>query len=124
MRPKPLKEPIVDGYSDFLLLDKDQKPKVALHIENSIRWGLSKYKTLYPESPLPNITPHVLRHTFCSDMVRAGMDLKSLQYVMGHSEINITLDVYTHANENDVAKSMNMAALLTPFLTPNRQKDA
>ena len=31
-------EIIVDGYSGFLLLDKDNKPKVALHIENEMRW--------------------------------------------------------------------------------------
>ena len=79
-RPKVRKEKKIDGYSGFLLLDKDQKPKVALHIENSIRWGLKKYEKLYPGDPLPHITPHVLRHTFCTDMANAGLDIKSLNY--------------------------------------------
>ena len=34
--------------------------------------------------------------TFCTNMVNAGIDLKSLQYLMGHSDVKVTLDVYTH----------------------------
>ena len=55
---------------------------------------------------LPQITPHVLRHTFCSRMVEKGMDVKTLQLVMGHSDISTTLDVYTHKEPDDVAKEM------------------
>ena len=55
-------EMIVDGYSSFLLLDKDDKPKVALHIENEMRWAMKNYKKFYPDRPLPHITPHVFRH--------------------------------------------------------------
>ena len=59
-RPKIRKEKKIDGYSGFLLLDKDQKPKVALHIENSIRWGLKKYEKLYPDAPFR------ILHRMCS----------------------------------------------------------
>ena len=45
-RRKIKTEIIVDGYSGFLLLDKDDKPKVALHIENEMRWAMKKYKKL------------------------------------------------------------------------------
>ena len=55
---------------------------------------------------LPQITPHVLRHTFCSRMVEKGMNVKTLQLVMGHSDISTTLDVYTHKKPDDVAKEM------------------
>ena len=88
----------VGGYSKFVLLDKNDRPKVALHIENEMRWALKKYKKLYPDNPLPHITPHVFRHTFCTNMANAGMDIKSLQYLMGHSDASITMNVYTHAS--------------------------
>ena len=39
-------EVIIDGYSGFLLLDKNDHPKVALHIENEMRWAMKKYKQL------------------------------------------------------------------------------
>lgn len=97
-RPKLKKEPVIDGYGGFILIDKNGRPKVALHIENEIRWGLKKYAKLHPDKPLPHITPHVLRHTFCTNMAHAGMDLKNLQYLMGHSDASVTLNVYTHPN--------------------------
>ena len=99
-------ETVVDGYSGFLLLDKDGKPKVALHIEHEMLWARKKYQKLYPDKPLPNITPHVFRHTFCTNMANAGMDIKTLQYVMGHSGVGVTLNVYTHASYDRAAEQM------------------
>ena len=100
-RPTVKAEPMVDGYSGFIMLDKNGNPKVALHIENEMRWAMKKYKKLYPDSPLPHITPHVCRHTFCSNMAKSGMNPKTLQYIMGHSDISVTLNVYTHVQFDD-----------------------
>ena len=51
---------------------------------------------------LPKITPHVCRHTFCSNMAKGGLSPKSLQYIMGHSDVSLTLNTYTHLNIEDV----------------------
>lgn len=45
--------------------------------------------------------PHVCRHTYCSNMAKSGMNPKALQYLMGHSEISVTLNTYTHVNLED-----------------------
>ena len=105
-RKKVAKEFIVDGYSGFLLLNKNDHPKVALHIENEMRWAMKKYSKLHPDKPLPHITPHVFRHTFCTNMANKGMDVKHLQYIMGHSDVGVTLNVYTHANYDLAAEQM------------------
>lgn len=60
-----------------------------------MRWAMKKYKKLHPDKPLPHITPHVFRHTFCTNYANDGMDIKNLQYLMGHSDAGITLNVYT-----------------------------
>ena len=44
--------------------------------------------------------------TFCTNMVNAGIDLKSLQYLMGHSDVNVTLDVYSHIDYERAAAEM------------------
>ena len=111
-RPKVKKEVVVDGYTGFIMLDKNGNPKVALHVENEMRWAMKKYKKLHPDRPLPNITPHVLRHTFCTNYANAGMDIKDLQYLMGHSDAGVTLNVYTHANYAHAADQM---AKITEF---------
>lgn len=105
-RPKLKTEPMVDGYSGFIMLDKNSNPKVALHIENEMRWAMKKYKKLHPEAPLPHITPHVFRHTFCTNCANAGMDIKNLQYLMGHSDAGVTLNVYTHASYTHAAEQL------------------
>lgn len=118
-RPQVKTEIIVDGYSNFIMLDKNGNPKVALHIENEMRWAMKKYKKLHPNKPLPHITPHVFRHTFCTNYANDGMDIKNLQYLMGHSDVGVTLNVYTHANYAHAADQM---AKITEFRRKSRSK--
>ncbi|OYO41579.1 site-specific integrase, partial [Lachnotalea glycerini] len=58
------------------------------------------------KNPLPKITPQVCRHTFCSNMAKAGVNPKTLQYLMGHSEIGVTLNTYTHMGYEDASKEL------------------
>lgn len=55
---------------------------------------------------MPNITPHVCRHTYCSNMAKSGMNPKTLQYLMEHSDIAVTLNVYTHVGLEDAEKEL------------------
>ena len=99
-RKKQKKEVMIDGYAGFILLDKNGNPKVAMHVQKVVQRLCEKYNE---ENiiPLPRITPHVFRHTFCTNMANAGMDLKSLQYLMGHSDVATTMNVYTHVKFDD-----------------------
>ena len=93
-------EPMVDGYAGFLFLDKNDKPMVALHWEKYLEHIMEKYNKIY-RIQMPKVTPHVCRHTFCSNMAKSGMNPKTLQYIMGHSDISVTLNVYTHVQFDD-----------------------
>lgn len=104
-RKKPKVEPMIDGYSGFLFLDKNDMPEVALHWEKHFEWALQKYNRTY-KVQLPKITPHVCRHTFCSNMAKGGMNPKTLQYIMGHSDIGVTLNTYTHLGIDDAEEEM------------------
>ena len=56
---------------------------------------------------VPYLTrPHVCRHTYCSNMAKSGMNPKTLQYLMGHSDIGVTLSVYTHVGLDDAEKEL------------------
>ena len=99
-REAPKVEPMVDGYIRFLCLDKNDMPKVALHWEKYLEHIVEKYNKIY-RIQMPKVTPPVCRHTFCSNMAKSGMNPKTLQYIMGHSDISVTLNVYTHVNFDD-----------------------
>lgn len=117
-RQKPKKEMLIDGYAGFLLLDKNGNPKVGLHLDHHMQWTMKKYRRTQ-QIPLPTITPHVLRHTFCTNMANAGMDLKSLQYLMGHSDAGVTMNVYTHASYDHAEKTMQR---ILQFRQPEAQR--
>ena len=104
-RKKPKKEPVIDGHSGFLYLDKNGKPLIALHWEKYMHNIREKYNKIYRE-PLPKITPHVCRHTFCSNMAKSGMNPKTLQYIMGHADISVTFNTCTHVKIEDAESEM------------------
>ena len=56
---------------------------------------------------MPKVTPHVCRHTYCSNMAKSGMNPKTLQYLMGHSDIGVTLNTYTHLGLEDAKQELS-----------------
>ena len=111
-RRTPKVEMMIDGYAGFLFLDKEGKPKVGMHLQNHMRGAYKRFVERYGKI-IPKISPHVLRHTFCSDMAKAGIDGKSLQTLMGHSNVSVTYDVYTHVEYDAVEQAFYKAVANT-----------
>lgn len=83
-------EPItIEGYSGFLFLNGKGYPMTNAYYTATF-YNLTKKYNKYHEDSLPKITPHILRHTFCTRLANRNMNPKSLQYIMGHSNISIT----------------------------------
>jgi integrase len=51
------------------------------------------------------ITPYYLRHTCCTNWFEMGLDLKTVQYLMGHADIKTTANIYTHFMERSLDKA-------------------
>lgn len=97
---------IVGGYGKFLFLNRNGQPKVAANYETMFRGLVKKYNKNHEEA-LPKVTtPHTLRHTFCTNLANAGMNPKALQYIMGHSNITMTLNYYAHATSDSAMAEM------------------
>lgn len=69
------------------------------------------------------VTPHVLRYTYITRLILGGVDLKRVQYLAGHSDAKITLDIYTslmgHQPEDLID---DVAGIFNPDLTPEGEK--
>ena len=81
-RNAPKVEKAIDGYSGFLFYDDNGMPLVAMHWQHRFNHMVGRYNDIY-RVQMPNITPHVCRHTYCSNMAKSGMNPKTLQYLMG-----------------------------------------
>ena len=46
------------------------------------------------------VEPHILRHTYITELILAGANIKKVQYLAGHSDVKITLKIYAHLLEN------------------------
>ena len=98
-------EKSIDGYSGFLFYDDNGMPLVAMHWQHRFNHMVGRYNDIY-RVQMPNITPHVCRHTYCSNMAKSGMNPKTLQYLMGHSDISVTMNVYTHIGFDDAEEEL------------------
>ena len=105
IKKRPKAKPfVIDGRSNFLFVNQKGKPKVAIDYSTLFVRMVKKYNKHHKDNPLPHITPHTLRHTFCTRLASKNMNPKDLQYIMGHSNISITMNWYAHASI-DTAKS-------------------
>ena len=78
---------------------------VAMHWQHRFNHMVGRYNDIY-RVQMPNITPHVCQHTYCSNMAKSGMNPKTLQYLMGHSDISVTMNVYTHIGFDDAEEEL------------------
>lgn len=105
-REKASPQPIeLDSCHDFIFLNKHGFPMLGPNYAVTLNLLVAKYNKTHEEQ-LPKISPHMLRHTFCSRMIQKGINPKALQYIMGHKDISITLNLYTHVTLDGIREEM------------------
>lgn len=57
-----------------------------------------RYHRLLDETGIASVNYHALRHTFATRCIEAGVDVKSLSEILGHSNVGITLNTYVHSS--------------------------
>lgn len=62
------------------------------------------------------VTPHILRHTYITNLILSGANVKVVQYLAGHSKVETTLNIYTHLIER--SPEANLGAVLAAFPAP------
>jgi integrase len=86
--------------------------------ELDISLGAKVYRNQIVESKIaPDLVAYCLRHTYGTDLQSAGVPLNVAKYLMGHSDIAVTANVYTHTQQDDNSLA-DAAALISAFHTP------
>lgn len=99
IKDTPTDEPIAPNASGKRHTQSSYKRAAAcLNREMNIALGCKTYRNqLIPPYPLrETFVPYDLRHTYCTDLARKGIDIRIAQHLMGHASISITADIYTH----------------------------
>ena len=99
------KDYCVDGRKDFLFYSKSGKLLNITSFNYDLKKAVEKYNET-AEYKIDRISAHTLRHTGCTRDAEDGMDIKVLQYIMGHSNTQITNNVYNHVNEERAASEV------------------
>lgn len=76
----------------------------ALRREMNISMGCNVFRNeLIPPYPLADdFVPYCLRHTYCTNLCKKGVDIRVAQYLMGHSDIRLTANIYTHTDNSSI----------------------
>lgn len=73
-----------------------------------------RFKKIINECKIENVNFHALRHTFATRCVELGFDIKSLSEILGHANVNITLNRYVHPSMELKKENMDkLSQLLT-----------
>lgn len=85
----------------------------ALRREMNISMGCKVFRNelIQPHPLADDFVPYCLRHTYCSNLCKKGVDIRVAQYLMGHSDIRLTANIYTHTDNSaivDAAKKMSV----------------
>lgn len=86
----------VGGLQGFVFITRNGRPLLMCSVNKVLSNIVKAVNAQGQEERFSDISAHTIRHTFCTRMAENGMDIKVLQYLMGHANINITMQVYNH----------------------------
>ena len=104
---------LVDAWFEYWIGIKKQTVR-----PNTVRNGTPVKNSTYDtglfkccdRAGIPRFSMHVLRHTFATRCIEGGMKPKTLQRILGHSNISITMNLYVHITEDEKQKEIDLVA--------------
>ena len=114
--------PIVDNLFDVLTEYLTDKTEYLFTMKNGKIMSKSSFRKFWDriidktknfadstkKSIGDDVTPHIFRHTYATNLYHAGIDIKTAQYLLGHSSIQVTLDIYTHLENENISNTQDV----------------
>ena len=107
-------ESTVDGVSGFVFMNWHKKAQRPTNVNKALERIICSYNDEEcaladaegrQSKQLPEFSPHILRHTFCTRLCENDVNLKIVQEIMGHAQISITMDIYNNVTDEFRKKS-------------------
>lgn len=89
------KEPL-EGFEDLVFVTRNNRPTTQFLVSESIDATVRRINKKNPDLNFERFSPHCLRHTFATRMLEANVSLKTVSELLGHTQLQMTTDLYMH----------------------------
>ena len=93
-----------EQYRDLVFVTKNNRPTQQFIVQEAICAIVNRICKAHPDYEL--FSPHCLRHTFATRAIENGMQPKTLQKILGHGSLQMTMDLYCHVTEDTLFAEM------------------
>ena len=101
---KGLKAP--EGFENLVFVTKNNRPTQQFIVEEGIRACVHRVQKEHPDFEM--FSPHCFRHTFATRAIENGMQPKTLQVILGHGSLQMTMDLYCHVTDDTIFDAMKL----------------
>ena len=94
------------GLENLVFCSKTNNPIHETNVRRALNEIVAKINRDNPDIHFEKFTPHCLRHTFATKCIARGMKPKTLQKILGHNSLQMTMDLYCHVEESTIREEM------------------
>lgn len=95
-----------DEYKDLVFVTRNNRPTQQFIIQECMNVTTRQIQKEHPG--FERLSPHCFRHTFVTSVIENGMQPKSLQKILGHGSLQLTMDLYCHVTEDTLFEAMEL----------------
>lgn len=93
-------------YADLVFVTKNNRPTQQFIVQEAIQACVKNIQKSHPE--FERLSPHCFRHTFATRAVERGVPYKTLQKLLGHGSLQMTMDLYCHVTDDTLYEAMRL----------------
>ena len=95
------KEPM-GGFENLVFVTKNNRPTTQFMVSECIDGTIKRIHKNHPDIEFEKFTPHCFRHTFATRYLEAGVPLKTVSALLGHTQLQLTTDLYMHVSQDSL----------------------
>lgn len=101
------KEPL-EGFEDLVFVTKNNRPTTQFLVTECIEGTMKRIHKNNPDLVFEKFSPHCFRHTFATRWLEAGVPIKTVSAMLGHSQLQLTTDLYMHITQDSLFKGLEI----------------